>query len=158
MTRLPPLNDYERSVEDNIASHGWHCTNVTPTPTSSSKLPFSYTVGLHHSYRQPEFIVIGLDSGRAYAVLRDLASAAASGNMVPLDRPSDVLVGGLSCAFIPVPESRYSDYVYSALWYYSGPNFPLVQVVWPNDEGLYPWNQGALAQLLEHQPVLALRK
>ena len=156
MTRLPPMNDYERNVESNVTRFGWHCTSVTPTTTSSSSLPVSYSVVLFQSYKQPEFLIIGQDSESAYAVLSDLANAAKSGSMPPLDRPSDRLVGGMSCAFVPVPEARYNEFVFSALWYYAGASFPLYQAVWPNDEGYYPWNKGGAHGFLKLQPVLAL--
>ena len=154
--RLPPIIDYEREVVANVEQFGWHCTHVSPTDKSSSPLPFTYSVGLYASYQQPEFLVIGLDRSRAQAIITDLAGFARSGNMIPLDRPSDALPGGLSCAFITVPRKRYNDYVFSALWYYAEVEFPLYQAVWPDDSGCYPWNKDGPADFLTRQPVLAL--
>jgi hypothetical protein len=76
--------------------------------------------------------------------------------MIPLDRPSDALPGGLSCAFMPVPRKRYNDYVFSALWYYAEVDFPLYQAIWPDDSGCYPWNKVVPADFISRQPVLAL--
>lgn len=154
--RLPPINDYERTVVANVERVGWHCTHVTPTATSSSPIAFTYSVGLYASYHQPEFLVIGLDQSRAYAIISDLAGYARAGNMVPLDRPSDAMPGGVACAFLPVPRNRYNDYVFSALWFYAEVAFPLYQAVWPNDDGYYPWNKGAPADLRTRQPILAV--
>jgi hypothetical protein len=156
MPQLPPANDYERTVFANVLKFGWHCTHVSPTTGGSSHVPFTYTVGLHSTYSQPEFIILGMESSAAYAILNDLAEAARLGKMVPLDRPSDALVGGVSCAFVPVPKARYNDYVYSALWYHAGSDFPLFQAVWPDPNGCYPWNRGVPADFLERQPVIAL--
>lgn len=48
----------------------------------------------------------------------------------------------------------YSDYVVFALWFYRKRKFPLYQVVWPNNEGLYTCNQKASKALKEWQPML----
>lgn len=154
--RLPPINEYERDVLANVEKFGWQSTHVHPTATSSSPLPFTYSVGLYSSFHQPEFLVIGLDRKRAEAIIRDLADFARSGNMIPLDRPSDASPGGVSCAFVPVPRNRYNDYVFSALWYYAEVEFPLYQAVWPDESGWYPWNKGAPADVLARQPVLGM--
>ena len=149
------MNDYERSVVANVEKFGWHCTSVSckqgdTTPT------FAYTIGLFHSYRQPEFIIFGLDALVAYPILRILANAAAAGEMYALDRPCDALVENYECAFVEVPKARFNDYVFSALWFYAGVDFPLYQVVWPDREGRYPWNYGAKPDPQHEQPVLAL--
>ena len=155
MTRLPPMNDYERSVLANIERVGWHCTSVFPEKGANTPR-FSYTVGLHQTYRQPEFIIFGLDSEVAYSILNTLANAAAEGQMYPLDKPCDALIKNYECAFVEVPTHRFNDYVFSALWFYAGANFPLYQVVWPDSEGRYPWNKGAQLDPRYKQPILAL--
>ena len=48
----------------------------------------------------------------------------------------------------------YSDYIGFALWYYRKHCFPLYQVVWPNNEGLYPWYENAPKAFKEWQPLL----
>ena len=155
MARLPPINDYERSVVANVERYGWHCTSVS-TKQGDTEPRFSYTVGLYHSYKQPEFIIFGLDSRVAYPILKILADSAAAGAMYPLDKPCDALVENYECAFVEVPRARFNDYVFSALWFYAEQPFPLYQVVWPDREGRYPWNEGAKPDPQHKQPVLAL--
>ena len=155
MSRLEPLNDYERSVLANVERFGWHCTSVAPREGDDSPR-FTYTVGLTQSYGQPEFIIFGLNSNVAHGILSILAKAAAAGEMYSLDKPCDELVDGYSCAFVPVPRERYNDYVFSALWYYAEREFPLFQVVWPDRDGRYPWSHGFVQDPEHFQPVLAL--
>jgi len=150
-----PTNDYERMVVANVDRYGWHCTSVSGGPDDGGP-EFAYTVGLFHSYRQPEFIVFGLDPGIAHAILGILAAAAAADDMYVLDKPCDALVENYECVFVEVPRARLSDYVFSASWFYAGRVFPLYQVVWPDREGRYPWNEGATPDPRHEQPVLAL--
>src|SRR5690349_20915060 len=58
--RPEPTTGYERSVVENVEKFGWHCTSVVPAEGSPDGVPFSYTVGLHYSFGQPEFLVLGL--------------------------------------------------------------------------------------------------
>ena len=157
MNRFPPINDYERTLATNAEKFGWHCTSVFPTQGTDTPC-FSYTVGLYKTYRQPEFIIFGLDSDVAYPILKILAGAAAEGHMYPLDKPCDALIEKYECAFVPVPKHHFNDYVFSALWFYAGEDFPLYQVVWPDPEGRYPWNKGATSDPLHEQPILAMKQ
>jgi hypothetical protein len=150
-----PMNDYERAVVANVKRYGWHCTSVSVLP-GDIEPRFSYTVGLYQSYRQPEFVIFGLDATVAHGILTILANAAAAGKMFPLDRPCNALVRGYDCVFVEVPRGRFHDYVFSALWFYAGKAFPLYQVVWPDREGRYPWNEQAESDPGHAQPVLAM--
>jgi hypothetical protein len=154
LRRLPPMNDYERGVASNVEKHGWHCTSVFPKEGQDTPC-FSYSVGMYLSYGQPEFIVFGLDSKVAYAVLDTLAKAAASGAMYPLDLPCSDLLQDYDCMFVEVPRHRFNGYVFSALWFYAEVDFPLYQVVWPDMDGKFPWHEAYFNDPSHQQPVLA---
>jgi hypothetical protein len=156
LDRLPPINDYEKSVLNNVEKFGWHCTSVTPKNDGECK--FSYTVGLFQNYGQPEFIIFGLDSKISHSILTVLAEAAISGNMFPLDKPCSELIDNYDCAFVGVPKEQFNNYVFSALWFNAGDEFPLTQVVWPDSDGCYPWHEETSKGYLKQQPVLALIK
>jgi hypothetical protein len=149
-----PVNDYERVVVANVEKYGWHCTSVSGNQRGFMPA-FAYTVGLYRSYRQPEFIIFGLDPPVAHGILRILADAAAAGTMLPLDQPCEGLIENCACVFVEVPKNRFGDYVFSASWFYSGDDFPLYQVVWPDREGRYPWNESAVPDPRHPQPLLA---
>jgi hypothetical protein len=58
------------------------------------------------------------------------------------------------CYFIEVAERYYPDYVGFARWYYRRREFPLYQLIWPNNDGHYPWEEDAPRSFKEWQPVL----
>ena len=64
------------------------------------------------------------------------------------------LLLGMQCHFLEVNPRYYSDYVGFALWFYRKRKFPLYQVVWPNEERLYPWDVDASNAFKEWQPTL----
>ncbi len=55
---------------------------------------------------------------------------------------------------IDLTDRNYHDYVGFARWYYRRQHFPLYQIIWPSNDGHYPWSERALGSFKEWQPVL----
>jgi hypothetical protein len=151
MPRTVAANDYERKLLANIEKYGWQSNGVLG---EKGKPGFSYTIGLFHSFHFPELIIFGLAPKVAHGILDLAAKAAASHNPIPLDQPSDRLINGFVCEFRKVPHSEYGNYVLSANWYYDDEEFPLYQLVWPSEEGLFPWHADATSAFRAEQPIL----
>ena len=64
------------------------------------------------------------------------------------------LLIGMKCHYIEVNPRYYSDYVGFALWYYRKRHFPLLQIVWPDNDGMYPWDANLPSTFREWQPLL----
>ncbi|HTC50456.1 MAG TPA: DUF4262 domain-containing protein [Steroidobacteraceae bacterium] len=154
MPRTNSSNEYEQRILANIQRSGWQCTSVGAGEGSPC---FSYTIGLFHSFGFPELIVLGLRPSTAYGMLKIAADAARAGNPLNLTKPSDALLEGYQCEFVPVPSAAYGQYVLSASWYYEAEVFPVHQVVWPSEEGMFPWDATADAGFRATQPVLGSR-
>ena len=152
--RLPPLNDYERSVLQNVEEHGWHCTSVAAGEVEEEEPPFSYTVGLFQRFGASELIVFGLEGAVAHSIFSTYVNRLWVGDPIPLDRPCTELIDNYSAAFVSVPRACYNDFVYSALWFYAEIEFPLHQLVWPGADGKFPWNASADRRYHMLQPVL----
>jgi hypothetical protein len=54
-----------------------------------------------------------------------------------------------------VDSAHYREYVGYALWLYGGPDFPMVQCVWPLKSGHFPWDAGYDPAGATVQPLLA---
>ncbi len=142
----------------NVEKFGWHCTSVYPREGDEDSPRFSYTVGLFETYGASELIIFGLSGDTAHSILSIYANRLSKGEPIPLDLPSDDLINHYRCVFVPVPRSRYNDFVYSALWFYAEVEFPLHQVVWPDSQGNFPWHSAATQDFRETQPVLLERQ
>jgi len=151
--RLPPMNDYERTVLRNVEQFGWHCTSVTRHDHDDDP-PFTYTVGLYETFGAAEVILFGLDQDVAHSILSIYARRLEERNPISLETPSPDLINNFSCVFVPVPRPRYNDFVFSALWFYAEVEFPLYQLVWPDQEGRFPWHFEASPGFKSEQPVL----
>ncbi len=152
--RLTPMNDYERTVLANVEKFGWHCTSVAPRSGDEGE-SFSYTIGLSQTFDSTELIMFGLPSDTAHSIFSIFVDRLREGRPIPLESPSDDLLKDYPCVFVPVPRARYSDYVFSALWYYAEQEFRLHQLVYPDREGRFPWHPQAVAAFREQQPVLS---
>jgi Domain of unknown function (DUF4262) len=141
----------EQKLLDDVQKFGWHCMNVFGDEEHE---PFSYTVGLFHTYGHPELLIYGLPREVAHSVLSIAAEAAARGSAINLAEPTDQLLEDYSCVFVPVPITEYPEHVGFARWYYDGDNFPVQQVVWPSKTGLFPWHPEASIEFRSKQPVL----
>jgi hypothetical protein len=85
---------------------------------------FAYTVGLWQSQSRPELIVFGLPAQRSQAILE----LAAQGT------PPENLADGYARKTVNVDPDYYRDYFPYARWYYRGPKFEALQLVWPNSD------------------------
>jgi Domain of unknown function (DUF4262) len=142
-------DDLDKIVISNINEFGWHCVNVIE---DDGHPPWSYTIGLYETWNHPELIVVGRSRATSHAMLKTLADDIEL-NCPP--HPSDTnLLIGMKCHYIEVNPRYYCDYVGFALWYYRKRRFPLHQIVWPNSDGLYPWDENASKAFKEWQPVL----
>ena len=151
MPRTSAMDSGEQKVLDDVHKFGWHCVKVLGDAQHEQ---FTYTIGLFHSYGHPELLIYGLPHDVAHAVLSIAAEAAASGKGLDLSVPTNKLLEGYACVFVPVPLAEYAEHFGSARWYYEGDHFSVQQVAWPSKEGLFPWHPGASAAFRAKQPIL----
>lgn len=151
MPRTTATDAGEQKLLDNIRKFGWHCMNVFGDAEHEQ---FSYTIGLFQTHGHTELLIYGLPPEVAHSVLNIAAQAATAENPLNLTEPTDELLEGYSCVFVPVPLTEYPEHVGFARWYYEGDAFPVHQVVWPSKSGLFPWHPEASPAFREKQPVL----
>jgi hypothetical protein len=111
---------------------------------------------LFQTFRHPELLTIGLPPRTAHGAFSTAAAAAARGEPFDLDQPAHRLFQNYPAVFVRVPVVEYPNYVLSDLWYYEGNAFPLYQVVWPFEDGAFPWHPSVTAEQRRSQPVLGL--
>jgi len=151
MPRIAATDEGEQKLLDDIQKYGWHCLNVL---ADDGHEPFSYTIGLFHTYGYPELLIYGLPRDVAHSVLTIAADAVAGGKPLDVLEPTDELIEDYRCVFVPVPLAEYPEHFGFARWYYEGDTFPVQQVVWPSKVGLFPWHPEASLAFREKQPVL----
>jgi len=142
----------EDFINETVKSHGW----VVQLIREEGDLPaFAYTIGLHRTFGGPELIVVGLRTEVMHGMLNDCGERMRAGETLPVGTPFSGVLEDYDVLLRPVtsPES-YREYVGYGLWFYGGPNFPLLQLVWPDKEGRFPGQEGANPFMKTQQPLL----
>ena len=146
------MNDYERRVLENIERVGCHVTSVFDRDGSSP--PFSYSVGIARTCGAPELIVVGVPSDLGGPLVNAYHDRVAAGErFAPMARDAGFLEG-YDVIFVPVSREARAQYMLSACWLHDGPDFAALQMVWPHDDGTWPWDVNAADAFRAKQPLL----
>jgi hypothetical protein len=142
----------EQKIIADVETHGWHVIRVFEDGRSPE---FAYTVGLWKSFRHPEIIIIGLPADTAHVILNDAGEAIRSGERFVPGMESNAFLEGYPVAFREIPKHLQWPYLGFAYWFYEGADVPAVQLVYPDRESRWPWEQGVSEGFRAMQPVIA---
>ncbi len=155
MVRTQGNDDVEQRVVDDVQRAGWH---LAGNEINAEGPGFVYSVGLYHTFQQPEIIVFGLDSSVAMIEFIDQVGNEMRGGTSFQDwEESRQFVNGHCCMFRSVERELYAEHLGLAIWFYQGRDFPALQCVWPDTSGNYPWEAAFSAELSGRQPMLTQR-
>ncbi|MEO6596618.1 MAG: DUF4262 domain-containing protein [Planctomycetota bacterium] len=153
--RTDDLPDSDKLLLDNVEEYGVHVVHV---PAEAGSAGFSFTVGLWHSFEQPEVILFGLPGEVAHDLLNALADEADEGKRFLANSRHEGLLQNYQVRFLEVPKAAYAEYMGAASWAYEGHDFSAVQLVWPDKQGRWPWDAAARQAFRDSQPVLGTRE
>jgi hypothetical protein len=154
------LEKVRSAILGNIEQHGWHIAGVNED-TRNGFPQYAYTVGFGDTLNHPEVIVVGLSHESAGMLLNAVGERIREhGTLETGTRYTDLLSNGLGLSFVEVPEEKARDLMRFANWYYeaasnqSGTHYQALQLVWPDSEGLLPWEPGYDTRFNDLQPLL----
>ena len=134
-----------KKVKDNVAKYGWHVTGVFQGEDTP---PFTYTVGAWDQ-ALPELLIVGLPYQSGGAILNDILNAARKG--------LELKEGVAYTEFANFPLylkaltlEQAQGWTTMAFTYHtkgkgkanSKDPFLVMQVVYPDRQGRYPWDDG----------------
>jgi hypothetical protein len=88
-----------------------------------------------------------------HQLINDAAKRIRRGHKYAEGHRYDDLLAGYQCEFRKVGSSHHNGLVAYATWYYRSSPFPVLQVVWPDPAGLFPWEQGFDERFRKRQPT-----
>lgn len=139
-------------IAAHIRERGWSVATIFEGDRDIGA-SFAYSIGLHETCGTPEIIITGQPGNVAATIINTLGESIHGTGPLPVNVPlSDLLEGDLKCVLKSTsPEAK--NKLGLARAYYSHWNFQLVQCVWPDRAGLFPWEPGC-ATLAADQPLL----
>jgi hypothetical protein len=133
------LDEAELNFVKGIATHGWMQTHALD---EDDKPGFSFTTGFQASIGHPEIICFKIDRKVANEIFWLLYHCARNGKPVPRGvRTAGVLPNDDAYVF-PVAKRHFAAYFGWSRWFYRGDDFECLQIVWPDEAGVFPWEEG----------------
>ena len=131
-----------------IQRHGWHVVKVLADDSGPA---FAYSIGLFQTFHHPEILMFGFEPDLMHRVINTVGEEVRSGKTFGSDQQSDDILHGYEVEFKSVLPQFFDDLVGTALAYYGGPLFPLLQCVLPDKEHRFPWDGECDGWLKENQ-------
>lgn len=125
-------------VSESVRRYGWHCVGVFDDATAQTP-PFSYTIGLHKTWKHPELLIVGLPPEGGHHVITGAVEQISDyrrhyhdGERVPglLSEGFDVLFQKVHLAYATL------SFGVSDTWYRA--SVPRLQMLWPDTQNRLP--------------------
>ncbi len=129
----------EDIVRQNVAEHACH---VMMMSAEDGGYGFAYSIGLARTYGQPEVACFGLDLDVTHSMINELRDRMDQGSRFADGQSVSGLIEGYDCVLKRMQPTKYRDYLGYALWFYEGEGFDVLQIVWPDKQARYPWDEG----------------
>ena len=65
------------------------------------------------------------------------------------------MFANLPAYLFPVAKAYYAEHFGWNRWFYAGDDFPCLQLIWPDRNGVFPWEKGFDETFREDQPDLS---
>ena len=141
----------EEKIISDVEKYGFHVVQVPGDGYSPS---LAYTIGLYKTYGYPELICFGLSLDLLHSVLW-------SGKELLDKQPTPDqsigyadFIGDYEVRLLTVAREWYRDYFGYGIWFNRGQDFPALQIVWPDKQALFPWQEGFNPAWKAGQPLL----
>ena len=156
---LPDKPSVLQSVRETVAEYGSTQFNM---PGKSSLLPWlrkppwGHSLGLFHTYKHPEIVMVGALDMVASRVLQDMRERVTGGEVLQPEQEYINFIDYHNCVFRPIDKSHYRNYLEWAISFYGNSDFPALQLVWSDPSGLYPWDPSSQfhREMKGFQPLL----
>jgi hypothetical protein len=145
------VDEGEAQLLADIEQVGWHMITVAEDDEGPG---WTYSIGFFHSYGHPEVVVFGLPNDVMQGIVDSIASLIKAGSHFADRDETDQVLSGYPCVFRTVQASHYAAHFGYAQWFYKSQPFPILQCVWPDTTGRYPWEAGCEAGIVRLQPAL----
>jgi hypothetical protein len=149
-----PENDGDRKLLADIARVGWAVIGVAADDEGPA---FAYSIGLFHTLGHPEVLIMGLRPQIAMQLINDMGDSIRAGQRFEAGQRYDGIADGFPLAFIQMNRRYYREYLGYAIWFYRGPDFPVLQCVWPDKEGVFPGETDYDSRFFQVQRLLGGR-
>ncbi|WCN83659.1 DUF4262 domain-containing protein [Micromonospora sp. LH3U1] len=127
----------DSGIVEMVRRHGWSVLRV------AGGIDFAYTVGLWHTFRRPEVVMFGLDGEGMQHWLNAYVEHAREHDWPGENTPFNGVIDGFATQLRPVDPSWHDALFGTVHRFYRDSAVPFQQLVWPDRNGLWPWDEEA---------------
>lgn len=144
--------DTEKLITQNIKEHGFHLGVID----GDDYLPaFAFSIGLYKTYNHPEIIIFGLPQEVMQVALNTICEKVQKKNSFSTGQNYDDILSKYPVQFVEVEKRNYFNYLdYVSYFYDNTNNFPVLQMVWTDQKGNFPWDKNFDENWKFNQPLL----
>lgn len=114
----------------------------------------AFTLGLFHLRQRPEILAFGLPEELAGQVLELVADDVEDGVEYEVGQKHEGIVHGYPVTFGRVTKAQVRALLPELVSAYGTDDVPVLQLVYPDRQGRWPWDPGVREGFSEGQPVL----
>lgn len=115
----------------------------------------AFTIGLWHTQKQPEIVVLGLPEELAERVLELVIDDIEDGVFCAAEQKREGIVHGYPVWFGKVTADQVRALLPEIAHAYGSADVPVLQLVYPDKQGRWPWDADVREGFRDAQPVLA---
>lgn len=142
----------EKKALDDIEKYGCHVIHVLEDEEGPA---FTYSVGIQKTSGAPEVIVIGLKQPIAHYLMNEYNARVQAGERFAPGNRYDGFLEGFQVQFGVVTTDHFDNYFGWDIWLYGGKQFEVLQLIYPNTSGVWPWEAEATSWFRTNQPILS---
>jgi hypothetical protein len=141
----------DRKLVADVQRHGW---GVIGIQAEEWRPGWAFTVGLWHTFGVPELAMFGLQVRDMQTWLNEIGEQVRNGQAPMPNELREEILEGFPVTFRGAESSWYQRLFGWAIWFYRKPPLPVVEVIWPDTQGRFPWQAEAGLRCRHHQPRL----
>jgi hypothetical protein len=144
-------DEFDRKILGDIEQFGCSVMHIA---AEDDLPPFAFSLGISKKASAPEVIVVGLKQPMAHFVVNEYNRRVREGEAFVVGQRYGGFIDGFDVLVERVHVSNYNEYLGYCLWLYQGLNFEVVQLIYPNTSGVWPWEKSADDWFRSWQPQL----
>jgi hypothetical protein len=141
----------DRSVLDDIEKNGVQLFFDEDEESGSSR---AFTLGLWHLRQRPEVVALGLPEDLAVQVLELVIDDVEDGVVYEAGQKHEGIVHGYPVWFGKVRKEQAAALLPELASVYGDVDVPVLQLVYPDKQGRWPWDADVREGFRDSQPVL----
>ncbi|AJF08283.1 hypothetical protein GSUB_17560 (plasmid) [Geoalkalibacter subterraneus] len=144
-------NKIKKKIVSDIENVGWSVIGVFGD-IEKNEPPFSYSVGFSRMGK-PEIIVVGLPLEIAQSIINEIGQRFKKTGVFPVAGDIRDDLANLPCTFIALSEQAVKERLRAATALMDPP-VEALQLIWPDRQGKFPWDEGFDESMRAAQPLL----